>query len=263
MKITGWRVREMPSSKHSNSFFGVQLADSLTRDAYNLAMQQIPDLLSSGRLISNVNKEWPKATDFTEEERNKMFWSKAAWTKYLNENKIVKGGRGRTRAAEGINVQMLYVVNRDGEPVNGHVASDMRECARNFWNGLLERHQAPKKWHSNASTETKAQFRLELQNQYKILRLCENGWKCDQIAIDFYSSWRSARKSKGEFDQTTDKENSQAIHISDDEDGEDGDKPQKRKAVESRPASPVKKQKPNLKKNPTASNNKGKVRCDL
>jgi hypothetical protein len=35
------------------------------------------------------------------------------------------------------------------------------------------------------------------------LCLCENGWKAEQIAVDYYSSWRIARDKKGLFNVAT------------------------------------------------------------
>ncbi len=152
---------------------------------------------------------WPKYSDFTADERAKIFWSKVHWITYEFGRKIddstpdedtpnanlraKKGQQGRARAAEGINVKMRYVVDRDGVPVDGHRAAVIRSVARAFWNELSNKGLAPSKWKGGSSLQITEAYRLQMENLCEELRLCENGWKAEQIAIDNYSSWRVAR----------------------------------------------------------------------
>ena len=132
-----------------------------------------------------------------------MFWIHVYWAAF-NKNGIsglatAKGKRGRTCAAEGINVKMLYVVNKDGEPIDGHQASNMRSYAHFIWNDLSNSAKAPRKWVTGTSVTIVESFRRQMQTRFPELRLCEGGWKVDQIGIDYYSSWRLAKCKKGTF----------------------------------------------------------------
>ena len=80
-------------------------------------------------------------------------------------------------------------------------------------------------------------YRCEMQTRFEELRLCEGGWKADQIAIDYYSSWRTARNKGGKFNVRVKQEEQ------DDSDGDDPDNdrlgddkadlnPQKRKSTD-------------------------------
>jgi len=94
---------------------------------------------------------------------------------------------------------MRYVVDRSGVPVDGHRAGVIRSYARSFWAELSHKGQAPNKWKGESTLQIAENYRLQMANLCVELRLCENGWKADQIAIDNYSSWRTARIKKGQF----------------------------------------------------------------
>ena len=68
--------------------------------------------MSDQRLLSSTSpSNWPKASDYTQDELHKMFWYKSSWNKYANQTEFEKGAHGRGRAAEGININMLYTVS--------------------------------------------------------------------------------------------------------------------------------------------------------
>jgi hypothetical protein len=120
---------------------------------------------------------------------------------------------------------MRYIVDRDGKPIDGHQAGNIRAIARSIWAELSARGIAPKTWISDTTLAVTEHYRHEMQTRCEELRLCENGWKADQIAIDYYSSWRKGKNSKGNFnsvkqeiqDTTMDNDNEE------DEDNEDND----------------------------------------
>jgi hypothetical protein len=192
-----------------------------------------------------------------------MFWYKSTWTKYVNETEFEKGKRGRGRAAKGINVNMLYVVNQEGTAVDGYITSQIRKVARDFWKGLSNIGKAPVKWMTDVHLATSEQFHHEMQSRFDVLCLCDAGWKVDQIAIDFYPAWRTGKIRGGTFN-VSEKENF-SIEISDDEDTGTSDKsrnplsPRKRKPkVEQAPS--AKKQKTEFGKPSAGDKGKGKVR---
>ena len=168
------------------------------------------------------DRNWPKVSDFTAEQLKKIHWYKSTWTAHLNSVKglssldVKKGTRGRARAAEGINVQMLYIVNREGIPVDGHRAGVMRATARAIWLQLSDAGVAPVKWMSDQNLTIGEHYRSEMGTRFEELQICENGWKADQIAIDYYPSWRSSQQNRGNFNGN--KEN--VVVISDSEDSD-------------------------------------------
>ncbi len=109
-----------------------------------------------------------------------------------------KGKRGKARASEGINVNMQYVVDKQGNPVDGHRATEIRRVARGIWEHLLTRSLAPERW-SNASMRTMDIYKHEMQSRCEELRLCEDAWKAHQIAFDYYWSWRAGKEKRGAF----------------------------------------------------------------
>ena len=191
------------------------------RFAYTQLLQRIPQTPSDLKSGTDAETGWPKKSDFTQDELDTMFWSRSSWTKYCNETEIEKGNRGRSQAVDGINVKMLYVVNRDGEPIDGHLAAKMRRVAWEFWKGLSIAGAAPKKWMTNVDLETAKRFRLEMQTQFEDLRLCDGGWKVDQIAIDYYSGWRKSQVDNGIFN----KENTPIIVSDGEEDTSNANRP--------------------------------------
>ena len=146
-----------------------------------------------------------------------MFWSKASWTSRDKSLSTLKGKQGKSLAAEGINVKMLYVVNKEGNPIDGYRATAIRTVARGIWSQLSNAGLAPSTW-TDASLPITDHFRHEMQTRCEELRLCEAGWKADQIAYDNYSHWRASRKRKGVLNVTVKKEDDDD---SDEEDGED------------------------------------------
>lgn len=122
------------------------------------------------------------------------FWYKMSW-KTHNEGKkdttelgASTGQRGGTRAAQGENVNLLFIENADGTPITGTLAAEMREHARSIWRGLHKKNAAPEKW-GDASNEIREQYYHEMESKFYPLRLCDNHWKSQAIATGIYSQW--------------------------------------------------------------------------
>jgi len=148
------------------------------------------------------------------------------WVQHANHikgttNQHDKKRKGKTRASEGENVQMQYVVDKDGTPVTGYQATQMRQVARSIWTQLASAGIAPRKWMTDIPLTVADTYRKEMQTRFPELALCENGWKADQIAIDYYPSWRSAqakRKGKTETkEEDNDSDNNSSNEYDDDE----------------------------------------------
>lgn len=83
---------------------------------------------------------------------------------------------------------MLYIENADGTPVDGTIASTMREFARSIWRDLYLRGMAPETW-GQATRQVREEFCQEMERAYPALRLCDNHWKANALATAIYSQW--------------------------------------------------------------------------
>ena len=178
---------------------------------------------------ASVNPSWPKKLDFTAEQLERLYWNKSSWSnreKAVNAPDQPKGKRGKGRAAEGINVNMLYVVDEQGNPVDGHRAADIRRIARSIWTHLLSRSLAPERW-SSASMRATDLYQNEMQTRCEELRLCEGAWKAHQIAFDFYWSWRAGKEKQGAFNVKC-KDEDESGDLQDEKENQDITLPKKR-----------------------------------
>lgn len=129
------------------------------------------------------------------------FWTRKGWLEYVAAKEDVttlkENTRGKVRASQGINVAMGYVEKEDGEAVDGHVASDMRKCARSIWVHIATVSETgpPAKW-GEAGIKFNEMYRKQMYERFPMLRLCESDWKVDQIATDNYPSWYSVWRKK-------------------------------------------------------------------
>jgi hypothetical protein len=124
------------------------------------------------------------------------FWMRQAWSEFTKNkgtsdlHQQRSGERGRSRAAQGVNVTMRYVEDEHGHTVDGHRASEMRKIARSIWVALANAGKAPAKW-SQADLGSAESYRREMRRHFPELRLCDNDWKADLIASEHYPSWYS------------------------------------------------------------------------
>jgi len=217
-------------SDHTHS---LTVGNWLDRSAYNVLVNTVPQLLSISNPLGTLadplsispsplypqsttrDPTWPKESDFTREERNKLYWTKNAWTNREKSTDLdePRGKKGKSRAAQGINVKLQFIVDRSGNPVDGHRANKIREVARSIWAHLSAHGIAPESW-GTAGLVTTDMYRTQMETRLEELRLCEGGWKAQQIAFEAYPSWRSARLKNGTF-------NSKGLKIEDDDDDEE------------------------------------------
>jgi hypothetical protein len=127
------------------------------------------------------------------------FWFKRQWTEFLNDHPVnaTSGpqARGRSRAAQGINVSMQYVQLEDGTTISGDRATEIRKFARAIWVSFSKTGAPPSKW-GQADIQTRQQYVSGIESRFPELRLCDLEWKSDQIATDNYPSWYAHWLSK-------------------------------------------------------------------
>ena len=130
------------------------------------------------------------------------FWTKQEWMEYYNNDVTSTSDktRGKSRAAQGVNVTMRFAELEDGTVVDGHVAGNIRRAARSTWVHLANNGEAPSKWRS-ASMLVIRSYHEEMYRRFPFLQYCDDNWKAEQIAMDNYPSWYNSwckKKDKAE-----------------------------------------------------------------
>ena len=162
---------------------------------------------------------------------NVKYWTRQDWTT-ANADRVAdldeggtSGARGRTRAAQGINVNMKYIEDKDGQAINGHLASDIRRHARAIFVGFALEGRLFASWTEADHTSLKVYYR-EMAERFEELRLCANDWKAEMIALDVYRTWRDQWQKKQQKNKTGNGKNRQ-LEDDDDQDkshdNDDGD----------------------------------------
>ena len=168
--------------------------------AYEMLASRIPSTLGTT----------PVQTETREMNPTVKFWTRQEWTAAtadrvadLDEGVNV-GTRGRTWAAQGINVNMKYIEDRNGQPINGHLASDIRRHARAIFVGLALKGYLFTSWTEADHDSLKTYYR-EMAERFEELRLCANDWKAEMIALDIYRTWRDQWEKRQQKKKMTDK----------------------------------------------------------
>ena len=129
------------------------------------------------------------------------FWFKRQWTEFSNNHSTNSTSgpqaRGRSRAAQGINVTMQYVELEDGTIISGDRATEIRKFARAIWVSISKKGALPSKW-GQADIQTRQHYLSSMGSRFSELRFCDLEWKSDQIATDNYPSWYTNWLSKGD-----------------------------------------------------------------
>jgi len=166
------------------------------------------------------------------------YWEKKEWKsvagskKDTSEVQTKTSSRGGTRSSKGENVMMLYIEDANGIPIDGNIASGIRDHARSIWRSLYERGIAPDTW-GQATKEVREEFCREMEKEYHVLRLCDNHWKANALATAVYSQWYRTynKKMKSCLDHDSDSDGSNSNDDNSNDDKDDGpDEPPRKKA---------------------------------
>ena len=129
------------------------------------------------------------------------YWKKEQWTAKLKRDASITDPnqsprrKGASKAREGINVRMLYIEEENGNAIDGFRAKAIREFAKRIFQELLAHNLAPATW-GQATMTALRYFLSEMAYQFTELRLCADGWKASQVAIDNYPSWQQGRRKR-------------------------------------------------------------------
>lgn len=182
-----------------------------------------PDTIGLTAKLDGLSNRPPPPPPLKSDYPRILYWQQNT---YKNRKKngvssveTVRGAKGGGRAAQGINVGMLWIETEDGEIIDGHLAADMRRHARSIWRQFVLAGVAPEKW-GQAGVQVQTLFIVEMETRYPVLALCDDHWKARKIATGFYPSFyqrnRDGLKSiKSEEDSDVD----EGIPTDDEEDG--------------------------------------------
>ncbi|KAH9925073.1 hypothetical protein B0H21DRAFT_824465 [Amylocystis lapponica] len=91
--------------------------------------------------------------------------------------------------------QCCYLEDDQGCTVSRARIDRMRDHARAIWNLFAENNRAPSTW-SQAPLDVRNEFRTEMVSRFPELRLCEDDWKTDYLAMKNYPHWHKRRYPK-------------------------------------------------------------------
>jgi len=173
-------------------------------DAYSALLKTIRSLPLTGTTAIPAelmtNQEVSASAPLRQEDYpNIKFWFKRQWIGFSNDHltNAISGpqARGRSRAAQGINVTMQYVELEDGTIISGDRATEIRKFARAIWVSFSKAGTPPSKW-GQADIQTRQQYLHAMGSHFTELRLCDLEWKAEQIATNNYPSWYTNWLSK-------------------------------------------------------------------
>ena len=106
---------------------------------------------------------------------NVKFWTRQDWNETKQDALGIhrQGERGRSRAAQGVNVAMQYIEDENGKMIDGHRASAMRKLTCSIWAALANARKALTKW-AQANIVVAQSYRHEMRHHFPELQLCEN-----------------------------------------------------------------------------------------
>ena len=144
----------------------------------------LSDQICDAKPLSLAQRDYPLVKYW-----DRKIWKTLAGSKKDTSEVETKGSScGGTRSSMGENVMMLYIEDASGTPIDGNTASGIREFARSIWRSFYERGIAPETW-GQATKEVREEYWREMENEYHVLRFCNNHWKANAIATSIYSQW--------------------------------------------------------------------------
>jgi len=128
--------------------------------------------IASSTPLADTTKEITKPVTYSQTDyKDVKFWTRQQWRKRetlikdaSEVDSQAKGGMcGGTRCANGENVMMLYIEDKDGKPMDRDYAGDIRDFARLIWQDLYDEGLAPETW-GTASRKVQEQYFCEMED---------------------------------------------------------------------------------------------------
>ncbi|KAJ6555547.1 hypothetical protein B0H10DRAFT_1967703 [Mycena sp. CBHHK59/15] len=127
---------------------------------------------------------------------------------------------GASRAAQGINVAMLYVTDAQGDVIDGYRATEIQGLATRLFGQMVHSGIAPATW-KQGTLDLHWNFSDETHKHYPEMALCLNDWKVQHMATKMYSGWyrgssnSQAIKVEGSDDHITQAKRTKRSHCGD------------------------------------------------
>lgn len=138
-----------------------------------------PSLVLSGSLpllpFSSASEKRP-----TRETHTKVrFWTKTDYDDWLDSPEATGSNRGL----------YAYLEDDNGGVPTSETLGKIRKALRAGWRELGQRGMAPDTW-GKASTSAIHFMRSQMEKDFPLFKLAENGWKLEYICTKTYSAWR-------------------------------------------------------------------------
>jgi hypothetical protein len=184
------------SSKVCNANHRILILIYSFSEAYNILLNRIQHVGT----IANESGEKDIAAPLNQVDYpNVKFWFKCNWMEF-SSRKLTQANlgatstsqplRGKSHAAQNINVTMRYIETMDGNVVDGNRAAEMRKFARTIWVAYAKEGITLLSW-GQADVKARRIYYSKMGSRFPELRLCELDWKAEQIATDNYPSWHT------------------------------------------------------------------------
>ena len=111
------------------------------------------------------------------------FWNEAPW-------QAIRSKQGPKPLDLDSPIISMFLEDEFGQPVSHETKKRLFGDLNSYWTGMLDAGHTPKNWTDSLDLKTKNDFRRSFEGQYPFLRLCEGGWKVDQLWINYFRIWR-------------------------------------------------------------------------
>ncbi|KAI0355294.1 hypothetical protein OH77DRAFT_1424785 [Trametes cingulata] len=138
---------------------------------------------------------------------NIVYWQEHAWKKAKKVKKgkttvgDVIGKRGKSRIANGENVNHPYLEDVNGEPIDGHRLRRISEFTRQFIRCLKQAERFAPSW-KEVDVAAREVWFTAVRKKYPIFQLCECNWKAEYWMAGHYYDAKRKRNSDA-HDATT------------------------------------------------------------
>ncbi|KAI6011093.1 hypothetical protein BKA83DRAFT_4395034 [Pisolithus microcarpus] len=110
---------------------------------------------------------------------NVHFWTKTDYDDWLDSAEAAGSNRGL----------YAYLEDENGDVPKSETLGKIRRALRAGWRELGQRGMAPDTW-GKASTSALQFIRLQIEKEFPLFKLADNGWKLEYICTKTYSAWR-------------------------------------------------------------------------
>jgi len=106
---------------------------------------------------------------------------------------------------------MCYIQHENGDIIDGWRGTDIRRYARSIFVGFALEGKLFHSWVEGADATSRINYYRDMVARFPEVGLCELDWKCEQIASEVYSQWRSHWINKQEMEKSKGKISSKRL----------------------------------------------------